>query len=140
MSRYNRYRPTINNRYNTNRINRTNKNANNTNDTNKDKDDFINYTPQQIRSWKTVHTKAKYAVTKEKRDKFERYVRFLAIRFPCGKCRNHIGVYLRQNPIPKVLGDKTIYRWAWDFHNSVNKRLGKSVVSWEQSLKFYEDL
>lgn len=129
-----RYRPNTNNKYNNRYTTNTTKATNTTTSA------TTTYTLEEIKSWKNVHIKAKYATTTDKRNEFEQYIRYLAIRFPCGKCRTHIGVYIRENPIPKILTDKTIYKWAWSFHNSVNQRLGKPIVSWEKSLEFYKDL
>ena len=102
------------------------------------------YPSSELRSWMTIHKKAKYATTPELRNEFESYIKYLGQHYPCGKCRPHIKSYLRSYPVPTVPTNNPdndiIYRWAWNFHNTVNQRLKKATYSWESAKKLYNDL
>lgn len=154
MSRYNT------NRYNTNRKNTNRKNLTTSNSTqNRNRKPTLTSLSQnniqkkslppshELKSWMIIHTKAKYAVTKELRDEFVEYIKYLGVHYPCGKCRPHIKSYFNSCPIPDVnnndvndIDNNTIYKWAWNFHNTVNVRLAKPVYTWESAKRLYNTL
>jgi len=52
---------------------------------------------------------------------------------PCVKCRDHFKKFIEGNPI--VLDSKKdLLIWVIDLHNSVNKELGKPVLTHEDAL------
>lgn len=63
---------------------------------------------------------------------FLTYINALAENFPCGECRGHFKNYLSTNPPDKA---QELFKWTWEFHNAVNKRLGKKQFTYEESLK-----
>ena len=58
---------------------------------------------------------------------FNKFLRSMDI--PCVKCRFHFKEYIRGHPVtPDTV------RWAIDFHNSVNRRTNKKVLSYKAAL------
>lgn len=59
---------------------------------------------------------------------------------PCASCRAHYKEGLETNfPIePALKNRETLSKWLVDFHNNVNKRLGKPIVSYESVKEKYE--
>jgi len=49
---------------------------------------------------------------------------------PCPECREHSKRYLKAHPITK---STNLLRWGIDFHNTVNKRLGKRVLPYSKA-------
>lgn len=43
---------------------------------------------------------------------------------PCAECRVHATAYVAARP-PPLGGSEELQHWAWEFHNAVNRRLGK---------------
>ena len=97
---------------------------------------YRNLTASDLRSWDKIHNMAAAAVTPELKEEFERYMKYLQLYFPCGKCRPHI----KQRLITKKLEyynnivengkDIGYAKWSWEFHNEVNARLNKSEIPW----------
>ena len=65
----------------------------------------------------------------------------LPYQLPCGVCEGHCANYIRDNP-PVTKNRETLTRWLHQFHNAVNKRLGKEEYPWENLKKRFspEDL
>ena len=57
---------------------------------------------------------------------------------PCIECRVHAYAYAEQFP-PKFDNSHTLQIWFWRFHNYVNRRLGKKIISSEQYQELYKD-
>jgi hypothetical protein len=49
---------------------------------------------------------------------------------PCPECRGHAARYVRRRPLALENSD-SLQVWAWRFHNAVNARLGKPLVSFD---------
>lgn len=52
----------------------------------------------------------------------------LATLYPCQDCRAHMSAYLNDHP-PRFENRAHAVRWMFNFHNSVNERLGKPLMS-----------
>ena len=62
--------------------------------------------------------------------------------FPCFNCREHAINYLKQYPITDSIfkRDKNaLFNWTVDFHNFVNNRIGKPIVTIEQATLLWSD-
>jgi len=92
--------------------------------------------------WVNMHLVARRANTEPAKRAFRDYLRLLAETFPCEKCRLHIQEYLAAHPIERswtVLTtkgeDMGMFKYSWEFHDQVNRRLGKEgpdlVTAWE---------
>ena len=95
--------------------------------------------------WFTIHTMAKHADTLERKNQFIDFMYTLSVEFPCGKCRNHIQEYLRNNPFEPFMNMKNemgedigMFKWSWLFHNTVNTRLHKPYVDWNTAWEMFD--
>lgn len=57
---------------------------------------------------------------------------------PCEECRLHATSYYLKNS-PLTQNTYSLQNWVWTFHNNVNKRLGKRIVSYEEYQQMYHD-
>ena len=93
-------------------------------------------------TWITTHV---YSLVCEqsgrKRDyrQFASYTYRMIHALPCGKCRRHAVRYLDRHAIPMSKLEGSIFRWTVDFHNSVNRRLKKPVVTEQQAREMFEN-
>jgi Rps23 Pro-64 3,4-dihydroxylase Tpa1-like proline 4-hydroxylase len=56
----------------------------------------------------------------------------ICINLPCPLCSSHCQAFMKQYP-PKIESREDLKRWAFDFHNSVNKRTGKRELSYQEA-------
>lgn len=82
------------------------------------------------RLWDQIHSKAANAVTFEQKAEYSRWVRQLVTTMNCPHCRIHGTEYIQIHP-PESAGD--LFYWSWEFHNNVNGRLGKPIMSYEDA-------
>jgi hypothetical protein len=77
--------------------------------------------------------------TKEQQTLARIFYESLPYQLPCGVCEGHCANYIRDNP-PATKNRESLTRWLWNFHNAVNKRLGKPEHPWEKVVdKFSTD-
>jgi hypothetical protein len=53
---------------------------------------------------------------------------------PCKSCRGHAQQYVEAFP-PDMQTQRSLFTWSWRFHNAVNQRLGKPLVSFDAALR-----
>lgn len=87
-------------------------------------------------TWLLLHAMADhYPLNEVERDAYETeltaLVRALAVTYPCESCRAHIREYIDTTP-PRFDNRAQTVRWMFNFHNSVNERLGKQRMLIEQ--------
>jgi hypothetical protein len=90
--------------------------------------------------WVLFHKEAYAADTHEKQLQYIDLVHRTADTFNCHTCQVHFKEYLKEHPMEEYLdvsatinGEKKLlgmFVWAWKFHNVVNKRLNKPIMSW----------
>ena len=94
-------------------------------------------------TWNVIHTLAYNATTKSAKEAFIKHMTIICKQFPCETCRGHCKQYLKENPMSdyvdvitegKALG---LFTWSWQFHNAVNFRIGKPLMTWEMALHIY---
>lgn len=95
--------------------------------------------------WSTLHTMTfNYPQNPTDAEKQQYYQFFQALQYvlPCDSCRKHYGKGITQTyPIQPALKNRdTLSRWLVMFHNVVNQRLGKPIVSYESVKHKYETL
>ena len=95
---------------------------------------YRSLTPDQLKSWDYIHTKARNSITNELKNEFKEYIIYLSYNFPCSACRPHIKTYLYNHPINV---SDNILKWSWEFHNDVNVRIKKPLIKWEYILSKY---
>lgn len=64
-----------------------------------------------------------------------KYARELIARIGCGSCRSHAQRYLAAHPIPAT--GSASFEWVVDFHNSVNAKIGKPIVTPDQARQIW---
>lgn len=91
--------------------------------------------------WKMHMETFNYPENPTQKDKVNiiKYFNNIANVLPCEKCRKHYIRELMLNPITDhVNSRKTVIKWLIDLHNSVNRRLGKRVLSYKEVYAIYE--
>ncbi len=58
---------------------------------------------------------------------------------PCKTCSQHCLEYLRDNP-PRVNTRDELILWVFNFHNEVNRRLGKRLYTKQELFDRYENV
>jgi len=89
------------------------------------------------RAWYWLHVFAINYNGTDKEKTLQRLVSFIRT-LPCHTCREHGTEYLKQNR-PDMSSSETFQLWVWNFHNSVNKKLGKPFVTFDEYLQKYTD-
>ena len=88
--------------------------------------------------WIALTRVALKATNSEGRKRFKEYVKDLSLNFKCEICREHIVEYLNENPIKyKNKDDLDAFQWVWQFHNTVNLRLGKPIIDFDDALEIH---
>ena len=89
--------------------------------------------------WNTLHTISFYYPdnpTREQRMSAWNFFSSLDNLLPCPQCCEHCKQYLQENP-PLVHNKDILSRWVINFHNAVNRRLGKPEWTYEQAKQKY---
>jgi FAD-linked sulfhydryl oxidase len=78
-----------------------------------------------------------YNPTRDKAASTAQDVFYFVKNLPCEECRQHASEYIHLNPIH--LGSSyTFQSWVFEFHNSVNRRLGKREITYGEYTREYE--
>lgn len=89
--------------------------------------------------WSSIHKIAAEAKDERTKAFFVNHMNFIRNNFPCSECKTHINEYMTANPIqPYLRQPDGCFLWAWKFHNTVNRRLGKREVPIEEANKIYK--
>lgn len=92
--------------------------------------------------WAAMHIDSFNARTYEKKITAANTIARLITTFPCLKCRKHGTEYASHHPLIHPINDGdelSLFRWVWSFHNAVNERIGKQVISFEEAVKKWGD-
>lgn len=73
----------------------------------------------------------------EMRIAYGRVVNFVT-HLPCLECRTHATAYVLRVP-PDLSGSEAFQRWAWAYHNAVNRMLRRPSLSFEKYQQLYAD-
>lgn len=93
--------------------------------------------------WYCIHRMARDATTNDKKVKFKEFIENMIQNLPCQTCVDHATTYYKSRPLDqfwnmKENGDDIgLFRWSWEFHNTVNQRLKKPIVNWENAKKLF---
>jgi hypothetical protein len=95
--------------------------------------------------WSTLHTISfdyPNNPTEEEKNNYRNFFHALKYVLPCGTCREHYGKGIEKTyPIEPALKNRdSLSRWLVNFHNVVNKRLNKPVVTYESVKEKYDAL
>lgn len=97
------------------------------------------------RTWRFFHLLASISDRKDACALWLPLLKSTSLVLPCELCRHDMAQYLVQhrfvvNPV-LITGDEvkeSMVGYLWAFHNSVNARIGKSILSQEESIVLYE--
>lgn len=82
--------------------------------------------------WTSIHNIAlAYDPTPERKKVLVDFMDNLATLFPCQKCSPHIREAIKTMPTDSKL---SVFKWSIDFHNAVNARIGKPVLTYKQAI------
>lgn len=56
---------------------------------------------------------------------------------PCPRCQKECILYMKKHP-PELQHQDSLYQWLYQFHNSVNSRLGKPTITLEACRNIYK--
>lgn len=70
---------------------------------------------------------------------FSLYIYRMVHALPCGECRKHAVKYFDEFPIPKSKDAGSLFEWTVTFHNTVNKRLNKPIMTMTEAQNLYEN-
>ena len=90
--------------------------------------------------WFALHTLAMHADEQDLASKatYASQMKYLALRLQCKECSTHFQAFLRENPLSAYFRKEGgIFMWSCHFHNSVNFRLGKPVISLDAARALY---
>lgn len=98
-------------------------------------------------TWNVIHRTAFAAKTHKLQICFIKNMKQICTGFPCTVCRNHCTEYIKNHPMEDYLdavlevnGKKIIlgmFVWSWKFHNAVNARINKPIMSWDTAYNLY---
>ena len=103
-------------------------------------------------TWNVIHTMAFYARTKLDQLHFITQMNIICKYFPCEKCRGHCKEYIKNHPMEDYLGATIeppnigsdmalgMFIWSWKFHNAVNHRINKNIMSWDIAYHLYANI
>jgi hypothetical protein len=85
-----------------------------------------------------------YPINPSNTEKKQYYNFFISLKniLPCDKCRLHYIQNLNKYPLTNnILSSKeNLIKWLIKIHNEVNKKNGKSIESYENVIKYYNNL
>ena len=91
--------------------------------------------------WFTFHTAAlnyPYQANRFAQTHMKNLIYAIPMIVPCVACAEHAKQFIASQDIDDaVLGRQNIFTFFWKFHNYVNKRLGKNIISLENALEIY---
>lgn len=99
--------------------------------------------------WHTIHQDAAFATTQPLKEAFVANIDNRARHFPCDECGREFLAYLADhglhlpsqrsywNMIDSEGNDIGFFEWSRNFHNAVNKRLGKRTYSHKETYPYY---
>ena len=89
--------------------------------------------------WYMLQVKALKVVDIMSFKEFDKSFKDVRETFPCAKCRTHMAQYVEEHSyMNNIYKNKYgIFEWMVNFHNSVNKRLGKKEMSFNDALSGY---
>jgi hypothetical protein len=71
------------------------------------------------------------------------YIRGLPIMIPCDVCKNHAYTYISKftdTQLTYISSDKDrLFKFFWEFHNDVNKRTNKPIISLENAYNIFKN-
>jgi hypothetical protein len=106
------------------------------------------YFDQNSTGWKKIHEKARESVTIPLKEEFIKFINDeVGAKLPCGGCKMHTQEFIKTNDIREYYNTQEIingriydigfFKWSWKLHNSVNKKLYKPELEFNDAFKLY---
>lgn len=86
--------------------------------------------------WDEIHTKAANVITNEQKYNYSTWLRKIINDMNCNICKSHASTYIQNNPPENAINN--LFYWSWEFHNDVNNRLNKPIMSYDDALNKYK--
>lgn len=100
-------------------------------------------------AWNIIHKRAFKARTRAEQLAFIQLMKDTCHDFPCFTCRGHCTEYIKNHPLEEYLGVLVdingqrlplgLFVWTWKFHNAVNARISKPIMTWETAYNLYSE-
>lgn len=116
------------------------------------KDNYQDHTdPKYIGpgTWNVIHRRAFNARTPDQQRQFIDLMNEICHGFPCSVCQTHCTEYINTHPMEEYLNITIeidgqsiplgIFIWTWKFHNAVNTRIRKPLMSWDTAYNLYSE-
>ena len=90
--------------------------------------------------WFSLHSLGAYSKSSEEKRFAISFIKNLQQNFPCGDCKGHFGSYIDTHPLEPLINDgneESLFLWTFNFHNAVNHRLRKPIISYEDAKYIY---
>jgi hypothetical protein len=91
--------------------------------------------------WFVIHTLALYAKNDKAKEAFVVSINLLCDNFGCETCKPHFRKFIDTHDLKKYWhvnfdfeDDVGFFKWTWELHNEVNKKLNKPIVAFEDAL------
>ena len=66
------------------------------------------------------------------------FIKGIYVMLPCVSCSQHALSYIESSDLSVVVkGRRELFTFFWEFHNDVNRRINKKVVSFEEATKIW---
>lgn len=90
-------------------------------------------------SWKILHVLA-YTYPEianyETQVNIEKFIASFSELLPCNSCKDDFKKYVQKYPV-KSKTRESLIQWTVDLHNSVNKKLGKKLLTYDEAKKVW---
>lgn len=93
--------------------------------------------------WFKIHVDAVQAITDDLKEAFAININALCTIFKCTVCQKHFSDFIKLHPLIDYWyiedngRDIGFYKWSWELHNQVNRRLGKYEPKLFESYEYY---
>lgn len=88
--------------------------------------------------WYKIHTDALMCNTLASKENFVIQINTLCNDFKCKDCKPHLKAFIDNNDLKNYFNVKDgIFKWTWELHNDVNKRLGKYKPTYDEAYSYY---
>jgi len=101
-------------------------------------------------TWNTIHSRAYKAQSRKEQISFIEFMKDICSKLGCGICKYHCIEYIKNHPIEEYLDilhdikDEKMplgmFIWTWKFHNAVNERIKKPIISWDTAYNLYSQI
>lgn len=93
--------------------------------------------------WFQLHSRSFRANDRDKQLEMIGEIRDICNGFPCHVCSDHCRKYIQEHPPEEYLDiyvdnmNLGIFVWVYLFHNAVNARINKPIMSWDTAFDLY---